>query len=199
MAAFAQHKPSSQHVVLHAIVHENPERSNQAEWTESELAQQCAVLSGKPCQRQGMGNTLRLTLLPKGLVTSRKKGQKMLLWSPTAEASVLHARVAPRFSRWRSQGRRVAQELAALEGGEGERVEAARALKLPRVAPTAAPPQLQQSCAMAQRSVETQTDPSCDRCGLLLQLRCPSAACELAAASRAAAGAVAEAAKRQEE
>jgi hypothetical protein len=85
MDGFADHKPGSQHLVLHAVSKANPEREGAAEWTESQLAARCAQLCGKPCIHQLVGATLRSKLRPKGLVSSRNVGRQVVLWTATAE------------------------------------------------------------------------------------------------------------------
>ena len=76
MAAFASHTPGSQHLVLHALAEPNPDRDGVPAWTETQLAKRCAELCGTSCTRQVIGITLRSTLLPKGLVFSRKVAAK---------------------------------------------------------------------------------------------------------------------------
>jgi hypothetical protein len=89
MAAFAAHKPASQHAILHKVHTGNPERGGAAEWTETQLAKGCSELTGQPCMRQTVGKVLRTKLLPKGVVAMRKAGHTLVLWSPTAEARTL--------------------------------------------------------------------------------------------------------------
>ena len=88
MAAFASLTPGNGLVVLSAVSGENPERQD-GEWTQSQLALRCAEMCGKDCSSNLVGVTLKQTLEPKGLVTSRKESRQVLLWAPTAEARAL--------------------------------------------------------------------------------------------------------------
>ena len=84
--ALASHSPGGQDLLLHVVAGDNPARDCVPEWTETQIAKRSAELCGKPCLRQLVGTTLRLKLLPKGLVISRKVNHHLLVWAPTEEA-----------------------------------------------------------------------------------------------------------------
>ena len=86
---FATQEPSSQYLVLHAVLEANPERASEAIWSAPQLAKRCAELCGKPCKRDAVAMTLRTKLEAKGLCTARKASRKEVLWVATAEARVL--------------------------------------------------------------------------------------------------------------
>ena len=85
----ASPETGTQYVLLNGVTRANPERAGAAEWTGPQLAKQCTKLSGKPCSRGVVAMTMRDKLQPKGLVTARKEGHKLLLWVATPEARTL--------------------------------------------------------------------------------------------------------------
>ena len=171
MALFASHTPGSQHLVLHAVAEPNPARDGVLSWTETELAKRCAELCGKSCTRQVVGMALRSTLLPKGLVFSRKVAAKHLVWAPTAEARALAClfvgAVHTPDGVTVAQGRRLAAELAPLAA---DPAAATRAL---RTTVKAAPPQPDGGGAAQAPPVACTC--KCLRCGR--QLCCPDLEC----------------------
>lgn len=182
MAALSACTPGNGAVVLQALSGGNPERASTAEWTVLELSKQCAALCNKPCSQQLIGVTLRSTLMPKGLVASHKKDQKVLLWSLTEEARPLLDWGCALLERAASaQGRRLAEELAPLAATSPD--AAARALRRVKSAPRASPPQDVAAPRACHTCSVAQTPPACSRCGG--KMRCCDPACPASRGSSA--------------